>query len=517
MKQDLPYLGHDAQSAGPQYLEDLATGYWYSEVLFTAVQLDLFSLLEPRGSDLEGLAASLGLAPGGLRRYLHALACLGLVVCTDDQFFNTRLSQEFLVRGKAAYQGDSILWRKYLQTYWNRFLNCLKAGGRVDYGQGSDDAQRSDRIRHYIRGMDCIARTKAHEILRFFAGLHLRGNVLDVGAGSGAVAAAFLDQHPGMEATLIDLPDILGYTKQLMLERGFDTRITYCAGNILEQWPVAGREYDIVILSNIIHAYSELELPHILAMAAKAVKDDGLILVHDFFTGHCPDKAALSDLNMFINTFNGRVFSDAHVRKSLEGLGFQHVLLAPLETDTAVLFAARGATAIEGLCISRIDKLRCTLKSMGFHHVYRMKTAEIPVQEWTDLKCSYGCVKYGSPHCPPNGPGPAKTRAVLSEYTTCLLLEGEPPTRDFQLRIVQAEREAFLRGFPKAFAYWAGPCSLCDTCVTDGACRNTRMARPSMEGAGIDVFETANRAGSALRPLSCKTDFAKYFGLLLLE
>ena len=30
---------HDPQDTNPQYLEDLATGYWNSEVLFTAVEI----------------------------------------------------------------------------------------------------------------------------------------------------------------------------------------------------------------------------------------------------------------------------------------------------------------------------------------------------------------------------------------------------------------------------------------------------------------------------------------------
>ena len=90
----------------------------------------------------------------------------------------------------------------------------------------------------------------------------------------------------------------------------------------------------------------------------------------------------------------------------------------------------------------------------------------------------------------------------------------------FQSMVLDAEREAFLAGFHKAFAYWAGPCALCATCTVDapdGTCRNTRDARPSMEGAGIDVFETARRAGLNLRILRDKGDYVRYFALLLLE
>ncbi len=80
-----------------------------------------------------------------------------------------------------------------------------------------------------------------------------------------------------------------------------------------------------------------------------------------------------------------------------------------------------------------------------------------------------------------------------------------------------AEKEAFKAGFYKAFALWAGPCALCGACLEEGICRNPGDSRPSMEGSGIDVFETVKRAGLTLRTLSDKGDFIKYFGILLLE
>src|SRR5271157_6317900 len=41
----LPHQNADIASEGFQRLEDLATAYWYSEVLFTALELSLFGLL----------------------------------------------------------------------------------------------------------------------------------------------------------------------------------------------------------------------------------------------------------------------------------------------------------------------------------------------------------------------------------------------------------------------------------------------------------------------------------------
>jgi predicted metal-binding protein len=146
-----------------------------------------------------------------------------------------------------------------------------------------------------------------------------------------------------------------------------------------------------------------------------------------------------------------------------------------------------------------------------------MGIENIHVPDWTEMKCRFGCSGYGKRHCPPHGLSPAKTREIIKDYRYAMLLEGEPPTGAFQLQVLEAEKEAFKAGFHKAFAYWAGPCAICNSCAGDGVCRNPGKPRPSMEGAGIDVFETVRRAGIELKTLENRDEFVKYFALLLLE
>ncbi|MFO0753979.1 MAG: DUF2284 domain-containing protein [Thermodesulfovibrionales bacterium] len=513
----LPLMKHDPQGNGPQYLEDLATGYWFSQALFTAVESGIFPLLEKGGKTAAEIAAALDCAPQSLPRFLHALCTLGLLHHDGDLYFTTRLSSDYLIPGKQAYQGESILWRRDLIPHWAGLGKCLKEGRRVDCKPDSEDpAHRAERIRKYIRAMDCIARIKTQEILPLFGEALPGEEILDVGAGSGAVAAGFLEETPSLRATLMDIPDVLEFTGELMRERGLGERVTLCPANILEEWPVEKGRFSLVILSNIIHAYSEQELPSLLARAAECLGPGGVMVIHDLFFEHHPEKAALFDLNMFINTYNGRIFSLKAVGEELVRQGLCTLDPVALGTDTALLVAAREPESLARVWVSPEDRLIAKVRELGFQ-VQPFSVDGIHVPGWTHLRCRFGCDRYGSPHCPPHSPAPQETRELLGDYTRALLLAGEPPTKAFQRRVLRAEREAFVAGYHKAFALWAGPCSLCETCTTDGSCRNTRDSRPSMEGAGIDVFETVRRAGFALRTLGKKDDFIKYYALLLLE
>lgn len=511
-------MNYDPQDTGPQYLEDLATGYWFSEALFTAVEMKIFNYLEPEGKNVAEIAAALELDTGGVERFLYALCALGLLSCDGAKYYNTKISGDYLVAGKDLYQGDSILWRKYLSFGWRKLDACIKAGGRVDYGSPEEDPrERSERIKSYINAMDQVARTKVLELMPFFSGLSMEGDILDVGAGSGAVSAGFLELFPAMRAALMDLPEVLDYTRELMFVRGFAEKITYCPANILETWPVARGKFDLIILSNIVHAYAEQEIYDILKKSSEVLKPGGIMIIHDFFFEHSPPKAGLFDLNMFMNTYNGKVFSGGWIREQLESLKLHSTAMIPLKSDTAVIFASKDEGSLAALSLDEKTRLAAEIRDMGFNLVCPVDVENIYVPDWAELKCRFGCSGYGSRHCPPNSPSPEKTKEVLKDYQHALLLEGEPPTGSFQLQVLEAEKAAFKAGFHKALAYWAGPCSICGSCAGDGICRNPAKSRPSMEGAGIDVFETVRRAGIALRTLKERDEFVKYFALLLLE
>jgi predicted metal-binding protein/ubiquinone/menaquinone biosynthesis C-methylase UbiE len=512
----LPYLEPDLQESGAQYLEDLATGYWFSEVLFTAVELDIFSILAPAGATGAQMARLLELDPPAAERFLETLCSMGLLTRGEDSFYNTKIASKYLVKSKECYQGNSILWRKYLAAPWGSLKEVLKAGGRVFEPAAQESEELEERIRGYISAMDAVARVKTREVLALFE--NFSGSILDVGAGSGSVSAGFLNRFPGSRATLIDLPAVLDLAAELLRQTPYSDRTAFCPANILEPWPVEKKSFDLVLLSNVLHAYAESEATHLIEEAVESLSPGGFILVHDFFREHRPEKAALFDLNMLLNTYNGKVFSAKWVRDELTNKGLHVTDLIALGSDTGVIIAAREPGDLAGLCLDPVSILASRMRALGFRNAFPIGADSIHIPEWPHQRCRFGCSEYGKPKCPPNSPSPAETRELLEDYSRALLLEGEPPTREFQLRVLEAEKESFTAGFYKSFSYWAGPCSLCKpACTPDSTCRNTRMARPSMEAAGIDVFETVRRAGLSLRTLKDRDDFVRYFGLLLLE
>jgi predicted metal-binding protein len=106
---------------------------------------------------------------------------------------------------------------------------------------------------------------------------------------------------------------------------------------------------------------------------------------------------------------------------------------------------------------------------------------------------------------------------IVSSYTHALIVQSTPPSKQFHQRLLDLEKLFLLHGYQEALAFGSGPCTACPSCPLDGDCRHPEFARPSMESCGVDVYETAQRAGLCLEPVRCASDYVRYIGMVLFK
>jgi hypothetical protein len=141
----------------------------------------------------------------------------------------------------------------------------------------------------------------------------------------------------GIQSTLLDLPETIKVARPLL--RGTGVRLR--AGDFFHT--SLGRGYDLVLISQVLHAYGAQDCLRLLGRAREALAPGGRVAVHEFYINRrhtAPLRGALFSINMLLSTQEGRCYSPQELKGFLREAGLSPQGEHRLE-DTVVITAAK--------------------------------------------------------------------------------------------------------------------------------------------------------------------------------
>ena len=218
-------------------LMQIISGFWASKTLAAAVELDLFTQLSGRSVDIHELSQLLQIHPRPAEMLLSGCASLGLLEKRGERYYNSPLSEEFLVRGKPYYFGGVItLLDRRLYLPWNRLPEAIKTNRAQTWGDqpGIFEAMspNPEEQRIFTEGMHSFSVQSGEAVAAAFDFLPY-AHLLDVGGGSGAYCIEAARRYPHLRATVFDLPAALEIAREKIAEAGFSDRIKTHPGDFL--------------------------------------------------------------------------------------------------------------------------------------------------------------------------------------------------------------------------------------------------------------------------------------------
>ena len=175
------------------------------------------------------------------------------------------------------------------------------------------------------------------------------------------------------------------------------------------------------------------------------------------------------------------------------------------------------------------EQLQKKFHNSGFSDFKWIDPKEIVVAQWVRMKCMYGCENYGrNASCPPNTPSLAECRSLFDSYKLGALFkftakfvdpdERHEWAKGVNRQLVELEKEISTSGYYKSFMLFVENCKLCRDCTnTRAACRNKKIARPSMEALGIDVLNTVSKYGYSINLLPDEKQEMNRYAVILIE
>ncbi|MFT4213696.1 MAG: siderophore-interacting protein, partial [Microbacterium sp.] len=255
-------------------LSELAPGF----ALRVAATVGLGTALGADTRSVTDLAAATGTDPVGLGKLLRYLASLGVVDIADDGRFGlTSLGRELEDDDHAA---ELDLGGIHAARELGGLLALLSAvrTGHGDHARWfgtewttrsvEDPALLAARVEADAEFADYAAGALASAPA--FAGL---GTVSVIGTAASTFAAALVEAHPVLRASVVAAPSELAALRALS---GDHERIAYTPGSALAR---RAERADAVLLAGVLPALGDADAVHVLREAAASVNPDGSVLV----------------------------------------------------------------------------------------------------------------------------------------------------------------------------------------------------------------------------------------------
>ncbi|MCW3011053.1 MAG: methyltransferase family protein [Solirubrobacterales bacterium] len=251
-----------------------------ARVVQVGVSTGLFERLA-RGGPARGdaLARELGLQPAGTRLLCECLAAMGhLRVGRDGRYRLSRRSRPWLDPASPRSVTHFVAHSATYWPWWEQLEALVRDGRNVElHDAGPEDPSWET----YIRAQFELARLSAPEVAKALALPPGARSLLDVAGGHGWFGAAIAERHPGLHATVVDLPGSAAVGRRILQEHGGADRVTHVDGSAFAT--DLGGPHDAALVFNLIH---HLEPDAIVALFARihaALAPGATLAVLDLF------------------------------------------------------------------------------------------------------------------------------------------------------------------------------------------------------------------------------------------
>ena len=157
-------------------------------------------------------------------------------------------------------------------------------------------------------------------------------HILDVGGGTTELAFALLRAHSELNATVMDLPEVVCVDELPVDLKG---RCRFVPGNFFDEWLVPS---DAVVLARVLHDWSDDDAVRIPGRARQSIPASGTLYLVEMLLDADSGKGGLLDLNMLV-VAGAAERTEVHFRALLDRTGFELMEVIPTSSTSSIMRA----------------------------------------------------------------------------------------------------------------------------------------------------------------------------------
>lgn len=317
----------------PGTIMQTATSFWASKVLLTAIELDLFSVLDEESMTAAKLGDLLGLHPRGTFDFFDALVAMNFLDREGDgpegRYKNTPATRAFLDKKSPAYIGGfPEMLNSRLFGFWNDLGTALKTGkaqseikhnGRPVFEELYSDG---DRLGEFLEAMSSI-QTANFEALAEKFDFSQYSSLCDAGGALALLSRVIAARYPNMRFINFDLPKVSPHAQKHIDAAGLSGRIEVVSGDFFkDHLPKA----DIVTMGNILHDWNLEKKKFLIKKVYDTLPEGGVFITIENLIDDARREnvfGLLLSLNMLIEHGDGFDYTGADFCEWCKEIGFR--------------------------------------------------------------------------------------------------------------------------------------------------------------------------------------------------
>ena len=248
------------------------------------------------------LAEHLGLRPVGTELVLDVIASLGhLKLRPDGRYEMTSRARRWLDPHSDRYLGDFLADTGEYWQWWQGLEDLVRDGRHAElHDRPADDPY----WRSYIRGQYQLARLSSAEVAKAVPLARGAHSLLDVAGAHGEFSMALCRRHPGLKATVVDLPGSARIGREIVAGAGMEDRVHHVEGDMFKA--DFGGPHDGALCFNIVHHLTPEQARELFARVRAVLRPGAPLCVLELYDrpdGRRPDSGSI--LGLFFHLTSG--------------------------------------------------------------------------------------------------------------------------------------------------------------------------------------------------------------------
>jgi SAM-dependent methyltransferase len=341
-----------ATGVSRERLYSMMRAYKQTALLRTAVELGIFDAIAAGAREADTIAIRIGADPRGTRILLDALAALSLVGSERGHYSLDEGARELLVSSSPRYYGamTAVVASDDEWEAMRRLGEAVRTGGAVVETHAETPGYSYWEV--FAASVSPVMNPAACVLSDLVAGWGAQRpmlDVLDIACGHGLHGFAVADRLPQARVWGLDWDNVLPHRRRHAELRGLGERTAEISGDMFET--DLGGPYDLVLITNVLHHFSEQRSAQLLSRAAGVLRPGGRVGIVGFVIDDELEPAQDPEPHLFATlmltwTHAGEVHTTAGYHRMLAAAGLRaersasvtglpfHVLLAERDDES---------------------------------------------------------------------------------------------------------------------------------------------------------------------------------------